>query len=114
MATFICSACQKEKDADAKEEHHVTPTKVVILCRSCHRKLHATLRKKNKAIANSIPKKFRERIPEWDYLKISGRIIRLRQEFPLISCDAIAKFSGTTVGNVWKTLSVARKKHILT
>jgi DNA-directed RNA polymerase subunit RPC12/RpoP len=113
MATFICSVCSKEKDIDAKEEHHITPTKTVVLCRSCHRKLHAKMRK-NKATANSLPKKFRERIPEWEYLKKSGRIIRLRQEFPLISCDAIAKLTETTVTNVWKTLSVARKKHILT
>ncbi|NVM56503.1 MAG: hypothetical protein HWN51_00065 [Desulfobacterales bacterium] len=57
--------------------------------------------------------KLLESIPEWNGLSITKKIIRLRQQYPLIKPAYISRVVGTTPNTVWKTLSNARKKGLI-
>lgn len=109
---YICPECHNRKPFyDAFEFHHENG-KQKPLCRSCHKKKLRGKNKRNRSV-KSLSREMSRKIPEWNYLNVSARIIRLKQEFPLISCKGIAELAETSVGNVWKTLSIARKKGLV-
>ena len=65
------------------------------------------------AINNRLLDEIYNRIPEFDYLTVSQKIISLKKEFPRLKPKVITAIVGTTPSNTWKTLSVARKKGLI-
>jgi calcineurin-like phosphoesterase family protein len=54
-----------------------------------------------------------EKVPEFDFLTITDKIIVLKQTFPRLKPKVISQMVGTTPQNTWKTLSIARKKGLI-
>ena len=65
------------------------------------------------AINNRLLDEIYNRIPEFDYLTVTEKIISLKKEFPRLKPKVITAIVGTTPANTWKTLSIARKKGLI-
>lgn len=53
------------------------------------------------------------KIPEFDLLTVTDKIVVLKQTFPRLKPRSIAQIVNTTPGNTWKTLSLARKNGLV-
>jgi molybdopterin-guanine dinucleotide biosynthesis protein len=66
------------------------------------------------AINNTkIMEKLLEQVPEFELLTTTEKIITLKQTFPKLKPAVISRLVNTTPQNTWKTLSIARKKRLI-
>lgn len=111
--TFTCSICKKEKNIDARENHHVNSTEVIPVCRSCHKKIHVNLRKERMLARSKLTfnaNKIKVKVSD---VKILYAVAKLVKKHPELKYRAIAEMLGTTVNMVKVSVYRARKRGLL-